>query len=340
MSIVAPKAKFVSGRGASGAGLTAAVVKDEFIRGWALEAGALVLANNGLCAIDELDKMTTEDRTAMHEALEQQTISISKANIQATLIAKTSVVAAANPKMGRFDPMTPIAKQINLPPTLINRFDLIFIVRDLPSKDKDIELAEYILKQHQNPDEKERDIDTNLLRRYIAYAKKNFKPKLTDKALQRIKDFYVDLRNTGQDETEQIRPIPITARQLEALVRLSEASAKARLSNTVTKMDAERAINILTVSMQEVGLDPQTKRFDIDLIATGTSSNQRSKILIIKQIIEELEKDVGKVIPIEEIVDKAIKSDINESQTYESIDKLKRTGDIFEPRRGHIQRIE
>ncbi|HDP73343.1 MAG TPA: minichromosome maintenance protein MCM [Candidatus Woesearchaeota archaeon] len=340
MSIVGPKAKFVSGRGASGAGLTAAVVKDEFIRGWALEAGALVLANNGLCAIDELDKMTTEDRTAMHEALEQQTISISKANIQATLIAKTSVVAAANPKMGRFDPMTPIAKQINLPPTLINRFDLIFIVRDLPSKNKDIELAEYILKQHQNPDQKEKDIDTNLLRRYIAYAKKNFKPKLTDKALERIKEFYVDLRNSGQDDSEQIKPIPITARQLEALVRLSEASAKARLSNTVTKMDAERAINILTVSMQEVGLDPQTKRFDIDLITTGTSTNQRSKILIVKQIIEELEKDVGKVIPIEEIVDKATKSDINESQTYEAIDKLKRIGDIFEPRRGHIQRIE
>jgi len=133
-SIVAPKARYVSGKGVSGAGLTATVVKDEFLRGWALEAGTLVLASGGIACIDEMDKMSVEDRSAMHEALEQQTVSISKANVQATLIARTTVLAAANPKLGRFDPYAVLGDQINLPPPLINRFDLIFPVRDMSNK--------------------------------------------------------------------------------------------------------------------------------------------------------------------------------------------------------------
>jgi len=126
ISLIAPKGRYVAGTGVSGAGLTASVVRDEFLKGWSLEAGALVLASNGICCIDEMDKMNPEDRSAMHEALEQQTVSISKANIQATLISRTTVLAAANPKFGRFDPYGIIAEQIDLPPTLINRFDLIF----------------------------------------------------------------------------------------------------------------------------------------------------------------------------------------------------------------------
>jgi len=136
VSVIAPKSRYVSGKGATGAGLTATVVKDEFLRGWALEAGALVLTNKGICCIDELDKMTPEDQSAMHEALEQQTISISKANIQATLKAETTVLAAANPKFGRFDHYEMIAKQIELPTTLINRFDLIFLLEICQIKKK------------------------------------------------------------------------------------------------------------------------------------------------------------------------------------------------------------
>ncbi len=339
MCIVAPKARYVSGKGASGAGLTATVVKDEFLRGWALEAGALVLANNGLCAIDELDKMSKEDRAAMHEALEQQTISISKANVQATLIAKTSVLAAANPKLGRFDPMTPVAQQIDLPPTLINRFDLIFIVRDLPSKEKDEKLAEHILKSHQHPEELKGEIDTLLLRKYIAYAKRNYKPVLTDEAIQRIKEFYVELRNMASSDEVGLRPIPISARQLEAIVRLTEASAKLRLSNEATKQDADIAIDVLTSCLQEVGIDPETKRLDIDIISTGISTSQRSRIILIRRIIEELEEEFGRTVPIDRIIEKAKEKNISESQVEEIIEKLKRTGDIFEPRRGFIQRL-
>ncbi|MFC1698289.1 ATP-binding protein, partial [Nanoarchaeota archaeon] len=190
-AIVAPKARFVSGKGASGAGLTAAVVKDEFLSGWSLEAGALVLANKGLCCIDELDKMSTEDRSAMHEALEGQTITISKANIQATLRAETTVLAAANPKLGRFDPYEILAKQIDLPPALINRFDLIFGIKDLPDKVKDNLLASHILDLHQNPDKNVEEINTNILRKYLAWAKTRINPKLTDGAITELKDYYI-----------------------------------------------------------------------------------------------------------------------------------------------------
>ena len=176
MSKIAPKARYISGKGTSGAGLTASVVKDEFLRGYALEAGALVLTNKGLCCIDELDKMSPEDRSAMHEALEQQTVTISKANIQATLRAETTVLAAANPKFGRFDPYELLAKQIDLPSTLINRFDLIFPIRDLPDSVRDEKMADFILSLHIDPMSKEEVIEQNLMKKYIAYAKQTIKP--------------------------------------------------------------------------------------------------------------------------------------------------------------------
>ena len=172
-TIVAPKSRYVSGKGVTGAGLTASVVRDEFLHGWSLEAGALVLANRGVVMIDEMDKMNKDDRDAMHEALEQQTVSISKANIQATLRCETTVLAAANPKFGRFDPYGIIADQIDLPPTLINRFDLIFPIKDMPDKDKDERMAKFILTLHQTgkaTESKQMDqIPTDLLRKYLVY---------------------------------------------------------------------------------------------------------------------------------------------------------------------------
>jgi len=174
MQKVAPKARYVSGKGISGAGLTATLVKDDFLGGWALEAGALVLANKGFVMIDEMDKMSNEDRSAMHEALEQQTVSISKANIQATLKSETTVLAAANPKMGRFDPDQLVAKQINLPTTLINRFDLIFPIKDLPDKIKDEKMAKFILNRHKSLKANEADIPTELLGKKFLTQDKTF----------------------------------------------------------------------------------------------------------------------------------------------------------------------
>ena len=338
VNLIAPKGRYVSGKGVSGAGITAAVVRDEFLRGWSLEAGALVLASNGICCIDEMDKMSNEDRAAMHEALEQQTVSISKANIQATLLARTTVLAAANPKFGRFDPYGIIADQINLPPTLINRFDLIFPIKDLPEETRDEKMASHILSLHQSPDIFEPEVPTELLKKYISYARQKIRPILTDGALQEIKEFYLKMRATVSSEGG-IQAIPISPRQLEALVRLSEASAKVRLSDKVTKKDADKAIELIEYCLMQVGLDRETGKIDIDRIATGVTATQRSYILIIKEVISELENKLGKTIPIDDVIEEAKLRNISDDKVEEALEKLKRSGDLFEPRRGFISRI-
>jgi len=337
----APKARFISGKGASGAGLTAAVVKDEFLKGWSLEAGAMVLANKGICAIDELDKMSHEDRSALHEALEQQTITISKANIQATLRAETTVLAAANPKLSRFDPYTPLPAQIDLPPSLINRFDLIFPIRDIPNKEKDDKIAGHILKFYRGEakEEAKNIIDPKLMKKYIAYAKKSILPKMTVEASDEIKNFYVKLRNSVQGEESQ-KSIPISARQLEAIVRLSEASAKIRLSEKVTKEDAKLAIKLTTYCLMQIGMDQETGQIDIDRFSASTPSSVRNKIVIIREIINKLSGDEkGVSIAVDSIKQEAKEKNIPEDKVYDTIEKLKRNGDIFEPKRGYIQKI-
>ena len=341
VSAVAPKARYVSGKGATGAGLTAAVVKDEFLRGWSLEAGAMVLANKGICCVDEIDKMEREDRVAMHEAMEQQTITISKANIHSTLNAQTTILAAANPKLGRFDPYVPVAEQINMPPTLISRFDLIFPIRDLPNKEKDEKLASHILKTFRTPEEVIPEIPPEIMRNYIAYAKKYCKPKLSKEAMNQIKSFFVDLRSQRKKEDEEggIRPIPISARQLEALVRLAQASAKLRLSNVVERKDAERAIKIMKYCLQKVGLDTETGELDIDRIVTGISTSHRSRIIMVRELIKELETKYGSNIPLEDLVDAAKERGVEEARVEEIIERMKREGELFEPKHGIVRRM-
>ncbi len=339
VSKAAPKARYVSGKGATAAGLTATVIKDEFLRGWALEAGAIVLSNFGIVCLDELDKTSEEDTSALHEAMEQQTITIAKANIQATLRAETTVLAAANPKLGRFDPYQMIAQQIDMPPTLINRFDLIFPIRDLPNKELDERIAKHVLGAQRKPDIVEAPISTALLKKYIAYVKQNVFPKLTKEAEDEIKHYYVSLRNSTTTSEEAIRPIPISPRQLEALVRLSEGSAKVRLSNEVKREDAKRAINLLNNCLKAVGFDYETGQIDIDRITTGVSASQRGKIAVIKDIIGELENKFDKKVPIEEIKKEAESKGINSDKVDEVIDKMKREGLIFEPKRGYLSKI-
>lgn len=336
---VAPKGMYVSGKGATGVGLTASVVKDEFMRGYALEAGALVLANKGICCIDELDKMGAEDRSAMHEALEQQTVTVSKANIQATLFAQTTVLAAANPKFGRFDPYDILAKQIDLPPTLINRFDLIFPIKDMPDPDTDKKMATFILERHQNQDAIEPKIDSEMIKKYVAYSKQNVFPILSNDAMEEIRKYYVDLRNQGSSEEDMVKTIPISPRQLEALVRLSEASARVRLSDKVSRDDAKRGISLLHYCLTKIGVDKESGKIDIDRITTGVTATKRSKIVIIKDILSEIENRVGKTIPIDVLLRDAEEKGIDESEVEEVIERLKRSGDLFEPRRGFIQRI-
>ena len=252
-----------------------------------------------------------------------------------SLTAQTSVLAAGNPKYGRFEPLQPIAQQIDLPPALINRFDLIFILRDLPNKKQDDAIATHVLKLHQLKGEKS-DIDRELFRKYVAYAKQKTGPKLTDEAVEEIKNFYVKLRNM-QSSGDQ-RGIPISARQLQALVRLAEAHAKTRLSTKVKKEDSQVAIRLMNYYLMQVGYDPETKTFDIDRFTTHISSSQRGKIILVKETIRSLEEKHGKMVPLD-ILRAELGNNINDTEFEEAIQKLKSSGDIFQPKSGFVQLI-
>ena len=338
ISKISPKGRFISGKGVSGAGLTATVVRDEFLQGWSLEAGALVLAHKGTICIDELDKMSPDDRAAMHEALEGQTITISKANIQATLRCETTVLAAANPKFGRFDPYDNIGNQIDLPSTLINRFDLIFPIKDIPDEAKDSKMASFVLKLHQQRNIDQPPIETAMIKKYFAYAKQNIFPILHDDAVKSLKEYYIKMRSSGSKETA-VRAVPISARQLEGLIRMTEACARMRMSNEATKEDAAKAIDLLDYCLKQIAFDEETGTIDIDKISTDVTATQRNKIVIVKEIIKDLEGKLGKTIPLEDVIDGSKEKNLNEADVEEIIQKLKRSGDIFEPRRGFISRI-
>jgi replicative DNA helicase Mcm len=286
-----------------------------------------------------MDKMSEEDTSAMHEALEQQTVSISKANIQATLRSETTVLAAANPKFGRFDPYELISKQIEMPPALLNRFDLIFPVRDIPDKTKDERLAGFILNLHKDEPKQEGIIKPDIIKKYVAYARQQCFPKLTEPAMIELKDYYVKMRGGGEGDTGAIKAIPISARQLEALVRLAEASARMRLSDKVTKRDAQIAIELVHYCLSQIGMDPDTGKIDIDRITTGITASQRSHISVVKELIQSLEASVGKAIPIDDVVREAGIKGIADDTTHEVIEKLKRGGDIYSPKHGFISRL-
>ncbi len=337
MAEISPKGRYVVGKSSSGAGLTATVIRDEYLKGWSLEAGAMVLANKGLVCIDELEKMDEQDRSSMHEAMEQQTVTISKANVQATLRAETSVLAAANPKFGRFDPYQSIAQQIDLPPTLLNRFDVIFTLRDIPDKEKDKKIATHVLQEHTELG-KNMMIPRELFRKYVAYAKQKIKPKLSKEAAKEIENFYVELRNRPVSSESALRPIPISARQLQALIRMSEASAKLRLSEDVSKEDAKRSIDLMKYYLTQVGFDEETQTYDIDKIYTGITTSKRNKILMVRETISLLKERLGELIPIEEI-EKELEDKLTSEEIDNAIVELKKNSIIYEPRRGYVQKM-
>ena len=230
------------------------------------EAGALVLADKGICCIDEMDKMRPEDRVAIHEAMEQHTVSVAKGGIVATLNARTAILAAANPALGRYEPHRTVAENISLPVTILSRFDLIFVLRDVPDKESDKKLTKHILEIHRRGRQPvEAEINSDLLRKYVGYAK-TIRPELSSGALKVLGDFYLAMRSASEDEGS---PIAITARQLESLIRVSEARARVALRKKVTAQDAEAAITIMQRSLSEVGIDVSLDKVDIDIIMTG-----------------------------------------------------------------------
>ena len=333
MAKISPRGLYTSGKGTTSAGLTATAVKDEHGDGrWTIEAGALPLSDRGICCIDEMDKMNEKDREGLHEGMEQQTVSVSKAGISATLRCRCSVLAAANPTAGRFDRAGIIADQINLLPTLLSRFDLIFICLDVPDKDQDRELADHILNVRTHPQSKAPVIEPALLRKYIAYARRNIFPELSEEAGKEIKEFWLSLR--GQYGGKPNQPIPTTARQLEALYRLASASARLRLSATIDGQDAKKAIDLTEYCMKQVGVDPETGLFDVGVIDLGTPKTESDKTLVVERIIRELGRQSQGKAAEEEILAAAFQQGIDEDRARNIISRMRRDGRLVEPRNG------
>lgn len=327
------KSRYISGKGASGVGMTASVVKDEISGGFALEAGAMVLANKGSLFIDEFEKMSDDDRSNLHEGMEQGTVTISKANVQATLNAKTSILAAANPKLGRFDISKPLVSQINIMPSLLSRFDFIFVMRDIPGRERDSLIADKVLSEHLEEREEMEILNKSMFKKYISYAKQ-FHPKLGEAAIRTLKEYYVGLR----DRIKMVdgKPaIPLGARQLEGLIRFSEASAKMRLSNLVTIPDAEHAISIMESYLMEIGYDKENQTFDIGMIE-GISAKSRSKLEIIRDAIKIVGNEFNGMAPIDK-VKSSLDTKYSSSEVEDTIEKLIKGGDIFRPKRGFVR---
>jgi replicative DNA helicase Mcm len=330
-----PRGKYVSGTGVTGPGLTATVVKDEqFLGGWVLEAGALIMSNRSICAIDEFSKIAPQDIVALQEAMSMETVSIAKASIVATLPAQTAILAGGNPKLGRFDPYIPIREQISLDDVMLSRFDLKFALRDVPNPEFDTKMVDHIIKmRHFKEEEAKPVIEQDLLRKYVSYSRSYIHPVLTKEAAEVLKDFYLKMRAKAGGEA----PVSITLRQYESLIRLAEASAKIRFSDKVEMEDADRAIKLMKVSLRQFGFDPETGMIDIDRAEGTMTSSQRSKIRIVLDVIEELTKIIGKTIPVEEIARRA------REEGVENIDEIlkgmKNEGLVFEPRPNFIQKI-
>ncbi|CAM0881233.1 unnamed protein product [Alopecurus aequalis] len=274
MHKLSPRGIYTSGRGSSAVGLTAYVAKDPETGETVLESGALVLSDKGVCCIDEFDKMSDNARSMLHE-----TVSIAKAGIIASLNARTSVLACANPSESRYNPRLSVIDNIHLPPTLMSRFDLIYLILDKADEQTDRRLAKHIVSLHfENPEVVEHQVlDLPTLVSYISYARKYIQPQLSDEAAEELTRGYVEMRKRGNSPGSRKKVITATARQIESLIRLSEALARMRFSEVVGVGDVIEAFRLLEVAMQQSATDHATGTIDMDLIMTGVSASERQR---------------------------------------------------------------
>ncbi len=287
------------------------------------------------------------------------TVSVAKAGIMARLNSRCGLLAAANPKYGRFDKYTPIAEQINMPPTLLSRFDLIFTMMDRPDEELDMRTAEHIIEAHYAGEllarlenigkmdiaEKEHfehavkdmepPIEGDLLRKYVAWSKRNVFPVMSEGAKRKFLDFYIGLRRQGYEDEDA--PVPVTARQLEALIRLGEARARARLSDQITEEDAERVIELVKYCLNRVFVDPETGRLDADWVTVGITKTRRDRARSIREIIKDLEREYGEEVPLDEVLDIAEEEGMERDKAEEIIEVMKRDGILFSPSSGVIK---
>jgi replicative DNA helicase Mcm len=325
---IAPRGLYTSGRGSTAAGLTAAVIRDKSGI-MMLEAGAVVLGDQGIVCIDEFDKIKPEDRSALHEVMEQQTCSVAKGGIVATLNARTSILSASNPIYGKYDPYKNITENVNLPVPLLTRFDLIFIVRDSPDKEKDNLVASHILEIHRDTEQASRPaIDIDLFSKYLSYAKQ-IEPALTPEAIDIVRSYYMDMRRI---ESEGM--ITVTPRQLEALIRLASARARLLLKDMVDAEDAQRAIYLVDQMMRTAGVDVNTGKTDFGVLygkPQSVVSKEKTFMELFRGLTGAENNDVEDKVLVDELVKTGKFSD-EEARKY--IQKFNREGQIFERRPG------
>jgi replicative DNA helicase Mcm len=325
---IAPRGMYTSGRGSTAAGLTAAVIRDKSGI-MMLEAGAVVLGDQGLVCIDEFDKIKPEDRSALHEVMEQQTCSVAKGGIVATLNARTSILSAANPMYGKYDPYKNITENVNLPIPLLTRFDIIYVVRDTPEKEKDSRVASHILEIHRDAEHAAQPaIDIDLFSKYLAFSKQ-IEPELTTEAIEIIKNYYMKMRNADSEGM-----ITVTPRQLEALIRLATARARLLLKDKVEAEDGERAIYLVQRMLETAGIDVNTGKVDLGVLH-GKPHSEVSKLKIFMEIFNALSgqdrNDVSENNFISELV-KTGKFTEDDARIY--IRKAMQNGQIYERKAG------
>jgi replicative DNA helicase Mcm len=330
---IAPRGLYTSGRGSTAAGLTAAVVRDK-TGIMMLEAGAVVLGDQGLVCIDEFDKMKPEDRSALHEVMEQQSASIAKGGIVATLNARTSILAAANPMYGKYDPFKNITENVNLPIPLLTRFDLIFVVRDIPGREKDEKIARHIIELHTPQGTDKRSvIDVDTLTKYLSYAKRS-SPDLTKEAEEKILAYYLQMRNVESEEM-----ITVTPRQLEGIIRLSTARARLLMKDKVEEEDAERAIFLIQSMLQDAGVDVNTGKVDLGVLQ-GRPRSEVSKMQLFMDVLKSMEGDNKVAVEERSFVKELEKTEkFTEEEARNYIRRMLREASIYESKPGHYNRV-
>ncbi|ODQ45571.1 hypothetical protein PICMEDRAFT_16872 [Pichia membranifaciens NRRL Y-2026] len=315
ISKIAPRAIYTTGKGSSGVGLTAAVMRDPITDELVLEGGALVLADNGVCSIDEFDKMDEGDRTAIHEVMEQQTISISKAGITTTLNARTSILAAANPLYGRYNTRMSPNENINLPAALLSRFDILFLILDKPSVENDIKLAEHVAYVHmfnKHPTINVQTVDEQTMRQYISVARQ-YKPVITKDVSDYVVSTYIKLRQESKkNENSNTFFSHTSPRTLLGILRMSQALARIRFSNEVLLSDVDEALRLLSAAKNTL-YDGQ---HEIE------ETTQEKLFTIIKEFIaNQMQTTKSKIVSMERLKEICIMKNFTEAEISECIER-------------------